>query len=213
MDFTLWSFFALSYLGITLSPGPNVLNVISNASNYGLKSIYVTIAGNLLCQLFIIIAVGLGVGLLLSKHSDVYAAMKFLGAFYLIYLGVKGLYSSWRGTTKKMTLSTPQNLHSIPPIFKRFTSSFFVSASNPKTVIFLSAFLPQFLRSETSVFMQFTVMYITIALTVLFVHTVYAIVFLSAQRNKFFSFDSRFFPNLSAVIFILLGLNLWFSTN
>ena len=58
--------------------------------------------------------------------------------------------------------------------FLIFREAFLVSASNPKTVIFLSAFLPQFIEPEASVSVQFGIMYLTIAAIVLCIHLFYA---------------------------------------
>lgn len=212
MDVTLWYVFALAYIGITLSPGPNVLNVIVNATQYGFKSIYITIAGNLVCQLLIIIAVGLGVGALLVAHPALYWSMKWIGASYLVYLGCKGLYDLYTGKRKQLLISKTVQVPLVPSIRKRFISSFLISASNPKTVIFLSAFLPQFLVPTLSMLTQFAVMYLTIAIIVISIHSVYAVLALKVSHSKLLTSSSGFFASLSSVIFIALGLKLGLST-
>ncbi|PCI86752.1 MAG: hypothetical protein COB24_08340 [Hyphomicrobiales bacterium] len=72
MDLSLWFIFCVAYIGITFSPGPNVLIVLGHAAKYGFRSIFITIAGNLLTQLAIIIAIGFGVGSLLTVGSPAY---------------------------------------------------------------------------------------------------------------------------------------------
>ncbi|EPM7825270.1 LysE family translocator [Vibrio fluvialis] len=89
MSIELWVMFALAYLATTLTPGPNVLLVLKNAVQYGWRTTFVTVLGNLSCQLIIVCLVALGVGELLSKTPIWFFVMKVLGGAYLIYLGLK----------------------------------------------------------------------------------------------------------------------------
>lgn len=171
MAIETWLVFALAYLAVTFSPGPNVLIVISHAVKYGYRKIFTTILANLTCQLGIVIAVAMGVGALMTVDSTAFKAIKMVGAAYLVFLGVSILYKLVRneGSPGAKTDSPVA-----PSTSSRFRQAFFVSAGNPKTVIFLAAFLPQFLDQQQPLFEQFAVMYMTIALTVLIVHAAYA---------------------------------------
>ena len=140
MTFHLWTLFFLAYLVTTLSPGPNVLLVLKNSIQFGWKSAFITIFGNLTCQFLIVCLVALGVGALLQTLPVWFLVMKILGGTYLIYLGIKALRSKKKSTfdaidNTVVTKSTKTGL-------ALFGEAFLVSASNPKTLIFLSAFLP-----------------------------------------------------------------------
>lgn len=93
MTFHLWTLFFLAYLVTTLSPGPNVLLVLKNSIQFGWKSAFITIFGNLTCQFLIVCLVALGVGALLQTLPVWFVVMKILGGSYLIYLGIKALRS------------------------------------------------------------------------------------------------------------------------
>lgn len=213
MNIHAWVLFFVAYMGITLSPGPNVLIVLSHASRYGLRSIATTIFANLTCQLIIIAAVGFGVGALLTTDTALYHWIKYIGALYLIYLGLKTLYKAFvkhdvqhmDGTklaTKELTT---------PPFYRRYAEAFAVSASNPKTVIFLSAFLPQFVTPERSIFLQFLVMYITIALIVGSIHTLYSVILVKMKGKVNKTLSDKFIPGISAIIYVFLGVSLGLS--
>ncbi|WP_353532140.1 LysE family translocator [Cognatishimia sp. WU-CL00825] len=182
MQLDTWLVFALAYLLITLSPGPNVLLVCAHALRFGYRSVLTTIAANLLCQLAIVIAVSLGIGALVTTGSTAFQVIKFCGAAYLIYLGIKTIYGNIAAVTP---LASTASLPSMPDLThrQRFIQAFLVSAGNPKTVIFLAAFLPQFIDPNASVTLQFTQMYLTIAITVSGVHAAIAAIALYLKRR------------------------------
>ncbi|WP_394233385.1 LysE family translocator [Pseudomonas anguilliseptica] len=171
MNLETWILFFVAYLVVTLSPGPNVLLVIKNAVKYGYKAASITILLNLICQLLIITSVAFGAGALLEKSPMLFFALKLIGGAYLIYLGITGLL-------KKVERSDLKEVKEIPLVqfsyIKICKEAFLVSASNPKTVIFLSAFLPQFLSTDASIGWQFSIMFLTICCIVISVHLVYS---------------------------------------
>ena len=91
MSIEVWFLFALAYLIVTFSPGPNVLLVLKNSVQFGWKSAFVTVLGNLSCQLIIVFLVAAGVGQLLQELPVWFTALKMAGGVYLIYLGWKAL--------------------------------------------------------------------------------------------------------------------------
>lgn len=183
MSFHLWTLFCLAYLVTTLSPGPNVLLVLKNSIQFGWKSAFITIFGNLVCQFLIVCLVALGVGALLQTLPVWFLVMKVLGGSYLIYLGIKVLSSKKASTFDSIDKAAITN--STKTGFALFGEAFLVSASNPKTLIFLSAFLPQFLTLESPGYMQFLIMFISICAIVTCVHIGYA--FGIARLGKRFS--------------------------
>ncbi|WP_322026718.1 LysE family translocator [Burkholderia sp. BCC1977] len=169
MSIQTWMLFAAAYLATTLSPGPNVLLVIRNTVRYGSRGTAATIAGNLVAQGAVVMLVALGVGAVLAAMPPLFLAMKMVGAAYLIFLGIRQL----RGNRNA---GSPDGKTAIvePDRRKLFREALFVSGSNPKTMIFLSAFMPQFVTHDRPLALQFIVMYATIACTVVVVHSVYS---------------------------------------
>ncbi len=199
-----WSLFALAYFLTTLSPGPNVLLVIRNSMRYGSRGTVASVSGNLLVQMVVVVLVALGVGTLLMALPPVFFAMKLIGATYLVYLGLRQI----------MRKSEPAKRSAAPIAYlpadnkKLFRESMMVSGSNPKTLIFLSAFMPQFLSHDRPLAMQFVVMYLTIAVTVAVVHVCYS---LSARGLQGRFRNHRWLNGLqraSGVLFVALGIKL-----
>lgn len=208
MNVETWLLFFIAYLVVTLSPGPNVLLVVKNALQVGYKAASLTILVNLFCQLLIIIAVAFGAGALLAKSPMLFFALKLIGGSYLIYLGIKGLLK--KSPLNRVEPSTPL-VASKFSYYKIAKQAFLVSASNPKTVIFLSAFLPQFISTESPIAWQFTIMFLTICLIVMTVHLIYA--YLAKNINTRFSGlkSKPIFSRLCNSAFIAFGCGVLFT--
>ncbi|AXK63189.1 LysE family translocator [Burkholderia sp. IDO3] len=203
MSIQTWMLFAAAYLATTLSPGPNVLLVIRNTVRYGTRGTAATIAGNLVAQGVVVMLVALGVGAVLAAMPPLFVAMKIVGAAYLIVLGIRQLRGSRRRRSPdgNATLVEPDRR-------KLFREALFVSGSNPKTMIFLSAFMPQFIAHDRPLAMQFIVMYATIARTVIVVHSVYSFGVRRLHRGFGVSPWVRAAKRASGLLFVGLGIKL-----
>ena len=207
MNIETWLLFFIAYLVITLSPGPNVLLVVKNAVKYGYKVASITILMNLICQLIIITLVAFGAGALLAKSPMLFLGLKVIGGAYLIYLGITGLLTKVDSTI--VNDDQPALQFSYGKVCKE---AFLVSASNPKTVIFLSAFLPQFISTESSISLQFTTMFLTICLIVLVVHLAYSHIAKNIN-NKWSGLKSKpIFAKVTNSAFIAFGCGVLFSS-
>ncbi|MEU5367324.1 LysE family translocator [Streptomyces sp. NPDC005925] len=133
----LAAFAAMSFLLIVI-PGPSVLFVIGRALAQGRRAALTTVVGNTVGAYLLVTAVALGVGSVVERSAVVFTALKLTGAAYLVYLGVK----SWRdrGALREAFAGT------VPaPVGRRtFWEGFAVGVSNPKTIVFFAAVLPQF---------------------------------------------------------------------
>ncbi|RQR40649.1 MULTISPECIES: LysE family translocator [unclassified Burkholderia] len=203
MSIQTWMLFAAAYLVTTLSPGPNVLLVIRNTVRYGSRGTAATIAGNLVAQAVVVVLVALGVGAVLAAMPPLFIAMKIIGAAYLIFLGIRQL----RGD-RKAAASTGATETAMPDRRKLFREALFVSGSNPKTMIFVSAFMPQFIAHDRPLAMQFVVMYATIACTVVVVHSVYSFGVRRLHHGIGASPFVRAAKRASGLLFVGLGIRL-----
>ncbi|KWN07765.1 lysine transporter LysE [Burkholderia territorii] len=203
MSIQTWMLFAAAYLATTLSPGPNVLLVIRNTVRYGSRGTAATIAGNLVAQGAVVMLVALGVGAVLAAMPPLFVAMKVVGAAYLIFLGIRQLRGdrNARSPASRTAIVEPDRK-------KLFREALFVSGSNPKTMIFLSAFMPQFVAYDRPVAMQFVVMYATIACTVVVVHSVYSFGVRRLQRGIGAGPWVRAAKRASGLLFVGLGIKL-----
>ncbi|KVL52699.1 LysE family translocator [Burkholderia territorii] len=203
MSIQTWMLFAAAYLATTLSPGLNVLLVIRNTVRYGSRGTAATIAGNLVAQGAVVMLVALGVGAVLAAMPPLFVAMKVVGAAYLIFLGIRQLRGDRNARSPDSRTAIVE-----PDRSKLFREALFVSGSNPKTMIFLSAFMPQFVAYDRPVAMQFVVMYATIACTVVVVHSVYSFGVRRLQRGIGAGPWVRAAKRASGLLFVGLGIKL-----
>lgn len=204
MPFHTWFLFATAYLVTTISPGPNVLLVIRNTVRYGSRGTVSTIAGNLLAQLVVVVLVALGVGAVLAAMPPLFVGMKVIGAAYLMYLGLK----QFRSQTPKVAPSVSTHTTHVLNKAKVFREAILVSGSNPKTLIFLSAFMPQFITNDRPLPEQFIVMYLTVATIVTLVHTIYSLSLRGLHSRLGTSRWLRVVKRCSGLVFFALGIKL-----
>ncbi len=141
-------FFGASLL-LAIIPGPVVLYVVARSLTQGRRSGLVSVAGASCGTLVNAFATAFGLAALFSTSAIVYSVFKYAGAAYLIYLGVRTLRSSVderAGAAVDEALRSEQQQRA--PMWPVFRDGFIVALFNPKTIIFFSAFLPQFMTEH-----------------------------------------------------------------
>ena len=133
----LLAFGAMSFLLIVI-PGPSVLFVIGRALAHGRRAALTTVVGNTLGAYVLVAAVAFGIGPIVERSVIVFTALKLAGAVYLIYLGVKAFRERDSLSTALTADSPARN-----PL-RTLRDGFAVGVSNPKTIVFFAAVLPQF---------------------------------------------------------------------
>jgi threonine/homoserine/homoserine lactone efflux protein len=130
--------FALTAFVIVVIPGPSVMFIISRALAYGRRVAALTVIGNTLGEYVQVIAVAFGIGLLIERAIVLFTILKLIGAAYLVYLGVKTIRNR-RGLGSVLESSVVSQTNR-----RYLLQGFVVGASNPKTVVFFVAILPEF---------------------------------------------------------------------
>ena len=135
----------LAYTFVTatflLIPGPTILLVISYSLIRGRQAVFALLLGVGLGDIVAMILSFIGVGLLLQTVTIAFQFLKWIGAAYLIWLGIR----MWRSASESMELSAiidKKVWHAI------MANAFVITALNPKSIVFFLAFLPQFINSE-----------------------------------------------------------------
>ena len=128
--------FVIASLVLLLTPGPAVLYIIARSVNQGRVAGIVSVLGLEFGTLFHVAAAALGISALLLSSALAFSIVKYLGAAYLIYLGVHKLLS--RQETQHNEIDRRESLGQI------FRQGVVVNVLNPKTALFFFAFLPQF---------------------------------------------------------------------
>lgn len=142
-------FFALAALILVISPGPNMIYLISRSITQGKKAGITSLAGVVCGFLFHIVLVSFGLTAVLFAVPYAYIVLKTLGTIYLLYLAYQAIKPN-----SKNIFEVDQNI-SIDKPAKLFTVGFFTNVLNPKVAVFYLSFFPQFIKPEYgSIFTQ-----------------------------------------------------------
>ena len=160
MTFEIWLTFVITASIIIVVPGPTNIYIVGQSLNHGKKASIPLSAGVITGDALCISLSLLGVSALLSLCSAVFAVIKYCGAAYLIYLGIKMLIENSKIKPQK----TLYNSYSSKEIFR---DVFLVTSLNPKGIIFYSAFMPQFVNPLQNITVQFITLSITFMLLAL----------------------------------------------
>lgn len=156
MSLEHWLAFVAASAVLLAIPGPTILLVISYSLSHGRKVASATVAGVALGDFTAMTASMLGLGALLATSALLFTVLKWVGAAYLIYLGIK----LWRSPVAGQAVRTDEDAPAVRP-FKVFLHTYAVTALNPKSIVFFVAFLPQFLDLAKPLFFQMAVFEVT----------------------------------------------------
>jgi len=143
--------FTVATIVILVIPGPTILLVVTEAVAHGNRSVAPLAAGVLFGDFTAMTLSLLGLGALLSASAALFGIFKWIGALYLICLGIK------------LWVAAPQTVPAEPDppatdVRALFTRSYIVTALNPKSIAFFVAFLPQFVDPARPVLLQLIVL-------------------------------------------------------
>ncbi len=175
MDLSNWLFYVVAVLVLTASPGPSVLLCVSTSVSHGFNKAFIAAVGSLLAIVSIMTLSFTGLGVVIATSDLAFSLVKWGGAAYLIYLGVKALRSN------SEDLSISQQSHVEKKWFKHWFSGFVVGASNPKAIVFFTALFPQFIDTQSPLIPQYLILASTFAVLELFWLSFYA---LAAHRSS-----------------------------
>ncbi|WP_199794678.1 LysE family translocator [Lentibacillus sp. Marseille-P4043] len=139
LDTQTFGMFIIAALVLLVIPGPSVLYIIARSLDQGRLAGLVSVLGNALGSVILSVAAAAGLSAILASSGVVFNVVKYLGAAYLIYLGINRLFSN-------------DSHDPIVPQRKRllhiFNQGIIVAVLNPKTVLFFVAFVPQFVDAS-----------------------------------------------------------------
>jgi threonine/homoserine/homoserine lactone efflux protein len=182
MTLASWLLYFAAVLVLTVTPGPTVLLCISTAVQQGVKAALVSALGSTTAIAGLMMLSMAGLGTVLAASDSLFTALKWLGAAYLAYLGLRSLLS------KEADLIVPDDAvqgaskaRGLAPsaLFRR---GLLVGASNPKALLFFGALFPQFIEPAAPHAPQFLLMGLTFVVLELFWLLVYACTAARAKR-------------------------------
>lgn len=152
MNWNLFSAFLLITLILVLTPGPIVTLVISTGASRGARAALVTVAGSTVGNALLITAIAAGLSVVIAHAAVIFEWLRWIGAAYLVWLGIQ----AWRHAGTGETVEPGGRVY--------FRRGFLAAITNPKTIAFFTAFLPQFIDPSLPAGHQLFVM-CTVAVT------------------------------------------------
>lgn len=179
MELHVYLTFVIATTIMIALPGPSVLLTVAHSISFGWKYALFTVAGATIGIAVQILVATVGLTSLLNVISEAFEWLRWAGAGYLIYLGIK----QWRSASEPLTIDTSS-------VSRRnlLVQGIVITIPNPKSLIFIAAFLPQFIDTARPLGVQFAFIVPTFLLITFSVTSVWALaagnvsVFLRSRR-------------------------------
>ena len=156
-DLSYFTFFVVAAIVLNATPGPGVIYIVTRSIDQGRHAGFMSVLGVAVGAIFHVTAATLGLSALLLSSSIAFESVKYLGAAYLIFLGVQKFVKR-EDTSERIE-------REVPGTFRIFYQGVLANTLNPKTALFFFAFLPQFVNvSRGSVALQILFLGITFTL-------------------------------------------------
>jgi threonine/homoserine/homoserine lactone efflux protein len=146
MNVELFTAFILITIALILTPGPIVTLVIATGATQGIRAALTTVTGTTLGNAIVLAAIAFGLNWVLKNAVILFEVLRWGGAAYLVWLGIQ----AWRHAGTSSNELAPGGVH--------FSRGLLVALSNPKTIAFFTAFLPQFIDPALPVERQLAAM-------------------------------------------------------
>ncbi len=199
MTLHAWSIYLIAAIGLSLTPGPNGLLSLTHGACFGFRPTIFTVLGGAL-GFFVLIAASLaGLGALLAASEQAFTVMKWVGAAYLIYLGIR----ISRMPSPQISAGDLEAANAKASPSQLFSQGFLVAATNPKGLIFFAAFLPQFMVPGLPYLVQLAIFGGTFVL----VEVVYELLLARTAQKiaPWLSRHGRWFNKITGGVFIGIG--------
>ncbi len=146
-DFATFIVFFTAATVLAVTPGPAIFYVMTRSLKGGRKEGVNSALGTAVGGMFHVLAAALGVSVILAASALAFNVVKYVGAAYLVYLGIRTLLS-------REALPDTEGVQ-VTGAYRAFRQGVVVELLNPKTALFFLAFIPQFVNPEGAVFVQF----------------------------------------------------------
>ncbi|POF29583.1 LysE family translocator [Roseibium marinum] len=175
MTLELYSAYIVATLIVLAIPGPTVMLVVSYALTQGRKSAFASVMGVGLGDATAAVVSLLGLGAILAASATAFTMLKWVGAIYLVWLGIR----MWRS---RPTALGPHKVADIPAR-KIFWHAYIVTALNPKGIVFFMAFLPHFIAAQAPVVPQLALLGTTFVVLGILNAAIYALAAAAVGRK------------------------------
>jgi len=158
MTLATWITFFLACWAISLSPGPGAIAAMSAGLNHGFRRGYFMVFGLVLGIWTLVGIVVAGLGAIIAASSTAFTVLKFLGAAYLVWIGI----SQWRASDKPLVAATDAPMLTRKQLIVR---GWAINATNPKGMVFMAAVVPNFIDLSHPLVPQYFIIMMSLSLT------------------------------------------------
>lgn len=152
MQLSLWLALVGAGVLISVTPGAGAINTMNNSLNSGFRRSIWGILGQQVALIVHVIVVALGVGVLVAGSPVLFNIIRYAGAAYLVFLGIRLLMQKPNAERHASAARTRE------PAWSMFRRGLWVNLLNPKALVFFLAFMPQFIRPEQPLLPQYLVL-------------------------------------------------------
>jgi homoserine/homoserine lactone efflux protein len=201
VQFSLWLALAGAGVLISFTPGAGAINTMSNSLTSGFRRSIWGILGQQAALVVHVIIVALGVGVLVASSPVAFNVIRYAGAAYLVYLGVRQFLS--KPDLDQEQAAALRN----EPAWSMFRRGLWVNLLNPKAIVFFLAFMPQFIRPEQPLLPQYTVLTATVVvIDILVMWFFFALAAKSFQRFTHNAHGQKILSRIFGVLFVAVGI-------
>jgi len=188
--------YVLACFLFSIIPGPSVTVVVANSLTRGTKAGVLTLLGTEIAMLSMVFVVALGLQAVMSVVANAFTVIKLVGAAYLIWIGFKMFRSSGH---------LDLEAGSKQPLARYLWQGAMVNWANPKTLLFLGAFLPQFVDMSRPVFSQIMILGLIVMAVATLTDLVYAVL-AGRMRHLLTAARVRLMNRVSGTILMVGGV-------
>ena len=198
--------FSITVFIASIIPGPSMLLALTHGMQYGTRKTIVSALGNVTVTVLQAIVSIAGLGTILLASEEIFHYVKLAGACYLIYIGLSFLLSS-----SFVVNPGGSGVAKPKPLFKMYLQAVYVTAGNPKAIVFFTAVFPQFINLENSRIPQFCFLVTILAIIAFVCFMIYA--FSGQKIVTLFSRTSilKYIKTIIGTSYITAGLHLAFN--
>ncbi|MDP3949021.1 LysE family transporter [Microbacterium sp.] len=158
MSLTVWLSLLTASVVISFTPGAGAINTMSNALAEGWRRSIWGVIGQQLALIVHVVIVAAGVGLIVSRSPVLFDIIRYAGAAYLAYLGLRLIFARVQDLSEAAS-DAPRLPESHWSMIRR---GFWVNLLNPKAIVFFLAFIPQFIRLDQPALPQYLILIVTV---------------------------------------------------
>jgi len=203
MTLHTWWLFVAAVFFLCGTPGPNMIHVMTSSVRFGLRRSIAVMLGCVTALIIVSSVSAAGLAALLIASPGLFEVLRYFGVAYLVYLGIK----TWREDHAAVDTASQIKQASMST-GALFRGGFLISLSNPKLLLFATAFLPQFVDKSAAQAPQFLILVATFSAMELFWYGLYGVGGQSLTAYMSRSALKRLFNRVTGGLFIGFGFAL-----